>query len=197
MFVADQPEEWTILALKRRYYHIDFTDCILQSRIRNLQDRPQRLPLSSSSDHGSTRPTRRRVSIRNQTGQLCPVLYRQRDPTVAVHYQLRASIHNIHRTIPSPELADVKHHLISYNSHEIPPALSSFASLGYHPCNLYGIFSFDKLHLMDLGIRSQFCDLTNTLLQRDSNLPLSHLISIANGRYMTLPQSSISLHPAR
>lgn len=151
MFVADQPEDRTVLALKRRDSDMDFTHYILQSIIRNVQDLPQRLPLSSSSDDDTTRTTRRRVSIRNQTGHLCLVRHRQRDPTVTVRYKLRAAIHNIHRTIPSSEL-DVKHHLIAYVDHEFPPAPLSFVGLGSHPCNLYRIFSFDKLHVMDLSI---------------------------------------------
>lgn len=190
MFVEDQHEERMVLALKRLDSDMHCTHCILQSRHRNVQKLPQSLPISSFSDEDTTRQTRSRVSIRNQFGQLCTIHHKQRYHTVTVRYQISAAIDNIHRTIPSSELADVKNHLIGYCVHEFPPALSSFECLGFHPCNVYRIVSFDKLQLMDLGITRQLCYLKNTVLRRDYSITLSSLISIANSHYMNLPQSA-------
>lgn len=90
-------------------------------------------------------------------------------------------------------------HLIAHIAHEFPPTLSYFGGLGSAPHNLYLIVSFDKLHVLDLGIFRQFCDLTNTVLHLLSSLPLSRVMGIANLRYSTLPFSArlSSHHPFR
>lgn len=50
--------------------------------------------------------------------------------------------------------------------------------------------SFEKLHVVDLGITWKFCDLTNTVLQRTSILPLKPLLWVANDRFAALPCST-------
>lgn len=67
---------------------------------------------------------------------------------------------------------------------ELPPDLACFAGLGSHPNKLYRIISFDKLHVLDLGIIRQYCDLKNSIIQRNSNLPLSRVMSILNACYI-------------
>lgn len=57
------------------------------------------------------------------------------------------------------------------------------------------IFSFDKFHVLDLGIIRQFCHLKNTVLSRTSSPPLSGLMGIANKRFSTLlPAARLSSH---
>lgn len=50
------------------------------------------------------------------------------------------------------------------------------------------IVSFDKFHVLDIGIKRQFCDLTNTVLSKSSSLHLSRTIDIVN-----LPFTTVSL----
>lgn len=52
-----------------------------------------------------------------------------------------------------------------------------------HPFNLYNAILFDKLHVIDLGIRRQFCDLVYIVIRRHCNLPLSKILVIVNDRF--------------
>lgn len=103
---------------------------------------------------------------------------------------MAVSLHNLHLHLTAAQLAESRRHLVVHSAHDFPPALSCFAGLGFAPCNVYRVVSFDKLHVMDLGIIRQFCDMTKSFLQRASSLPLSRLMSIAKDRYFSLPYSA-------
>lgn len=190
MFVADKPEERTVLCLKRQDSDMDCTDCVLQSRVRSSQQSRTSMLQSSSSDESGNRTAIRRISIRNTDAQMSIARHPERDPTLTVRHQLRVASHHMHHNMDNVQLASSRRHLIAFSAHEFPPALSSFAGLGSTPCNLYRIVSFDKLHVVNMGITRQFCDLMHGVLQEASSLPLSRIMSIANERFLSLPRSA-------
>lgn len=52
------------------------------------------------------------------------------------------------------------------------------------------IVSFDKLQVVDIGITRNLCELTDCVLQQAPILPLSRVMSNANEKFISLPQSS-------
>lgn len=109
------------------------------------------------------------------------------DLSGTVHLQLDLTRHNIHRTMTAGASASARRDLITISAHEWPPVLAAFENLGSEPSNLYNVFAFEKLRVFDLGIICQFCDLTHSVIQRSSNLPLSRLTGIMKYRYTYLP----------
>lgn len=73
-------------------------------------------------------------------------------------------------------------------SHDLPPALASVAGLGSNPFCLYDIIALEKLHVINLGVIRQFCDLAQVVLRLDSSLPLSKVMGAMNDRYSSLPR---------
>lgn len=172
---------------------MDCSHCTLPKRVRGTQSRtgPTSTTSSSSDNDAMSTPQEalRQVSQRNTHGQLSMVRLPERDPITTVRFQLLLAVHNTKRNLRPLEVLTARRHLIRYSSHDLPPCLSCFAGLGSRPCNLYRVVSFDKLHVSDLGIIRQFCDLSNTVLAKTSQLPLSRTMSIVNLRFSTLPPS--------
>lgn len=50
------------------------------------------------------------------------------------------------------------------------------------------------LQVLDLGLARTFCDYSNVVLQRRCTHPLSRFISVANGRYASLPPATRIIH---
>lgn len=169
---------------------MDCTHCVLQSLLRKTTPTRSSPQVSSSSDKDIIRPKRCCTSLRNTVVRLYLTRHTWREPTGTVRHQVLASLHYIHHHLDSVQLALSEKHLISHSAHDLPPALSAFSGLGSTPCNLYRIISFDKLHVVDLGIMRQFCDLTNTILQRISTTPLTKLMSTSNDRFLALHLSA-------
>lgn len=199
MVVADQPEERSLLALKRRDSDMECSHCTLRTRLREEQSCSGTLsaPSSSSDNESSHTPRRRVMSRRNTDGDLSSVRLPERDPIRTVRHQLDITIHNKTRHLPPSELLRARRHLIEHSAHELPPVLACFAGLGSIPCNLYRVVTFSKLHVLDLVIIRPFCDLCNTVLARTSPLPLSRTMAIANIRFSTLPHLAVFLVTVR
>lgn len=88
-------------------------------------------------------------------------------------------------------LAGAHHHFfIAHSAHEFLPTLGYFVGLRSYPFNLYRIISFEKFHVVDLGIKRQFSDLTHHVIRRSAPLPLSRSVNVINGRLMGLPPSA-------
>lgn len=121
-------------------------------------------------------------SVRNSHVHLTLTTYPDRDAALTVCHQLRAALHNQRPHLSSIQLATKSRHIITYNAHCLPSALSFFLILGSAPCNLYLLISFDKLHVVDLGIIRQLCDISNKILSPTSLFALSHVMIIANQR---------------
>lgn len=55
---------------------------------------------------------------------------------------------------------------------------------------MYGVISFDRLHVLDLRISRQLSDLKDTILRRLFTIPLSRLINTETDRFFGLPPSA-------
>ena len=194
MFVCDQPEERTILCLKRRDSCMDCTHCVLPTKLQGCSQTLQYSSDAASSDEDAPR-TARRQSIRNSAGERSTRSFPKRSPSKTVGCQLSLGVHATCRHLDAREVKAARDHLINHSAHEYPPALAGFAGLGSSPFHLYTAVSFDKLHVLDLGLTRLYCDHTNSVIRRISDLPVSRAISIANNRYSALPPSArLSAH---
>lgn len=142
--------------------------------------------LSKEDTAESVPHPRRLLSICNTPDELCATLHSQRGPTVTFRYQLNAALQKINRHLHSSDLSHFKNHLIAHSGHDFSLVLSAYAGLGSNTCHLYRIVLCDKLHMVNLVITRIFCDLNNTVLQRDSIVSLSRLIAFPNGGYHSL-----------
>lgn len=168
---------------------MDCTHSVLHSRLQNTAPTPSSHLVSSSSDEDSSRPTRRRTLLVNIAVQLSLPRHIERDPTVIVKQLLFVSLNHINRHLHSVQFALSRGHLIAKSAPDFPPALLAFSGLGWTPCNSSRIVSFHKLHVVDLGITREFCDLINTVLQPISTTPLTRIRSTANDPFLALPCS--------
>lgn len=73
--------------------------------------------------------------------------------------------------------------------HELPFELAGFAtlSLNSNPHSLYRIMSFDKLHVIYLGLVVHFYDPVNNVICSHSAHPLSWSLLTKTYRYLALP----------
>lgn len=96
-------------------------------------------------------------------------------------------------------MSNTLQHNIGHSTHYFPPFMACFAGLGSPPYHLYRVISFDKLHVIDLGVTRIFCDFTNTVLQHRSSQPLSRLSNSANTGLIQLPPCALLClyHPFR
>lgn len=190
MVIVDQPEERAVFCLKAKDSFMDCTLCTLPSRVFNERERGPGSQLDST-DEESHIPTRRsNSSIRNKLVQLDYKNHAKRSVPNTIRNQLKMAVHKTNPTLSPDQLREIKHFLIMNSAQDFPPALAAFDGLGSAPFLLYVTPSFDKLHVMDLGLIRMFSDLTNTVIQRDRPLPLTRLISILNNRYNDLPPSA-------
>lgn len=85
--------------------------------------------------------------------------------------QLEAAQHNVSSHLPSVSAKGMHDKLIFPYARELPQVLSAFAGLGSAPFNLYRDISFDKLHMMDLGVIRLLCDhVSSVILNHSANL---------------------------
>lgn len=170
---------------------MDFTHRIMTNRENNHeheQHQAQTYGTETSSEEGVFhRPQKNRRTAQNTPDQLSNYMLEQQDVLLTINHQLLVADHNKQRHLEPNILSSSRRFHISNSAHEFSPAVTFFAVSGSHPNNLYRIISFDKLHVLDLGIIRQYCDLTNSIIQRNYNLPLSRLPSILNDRYIDLP----------
>lgn len=134
MLIAEQTEERTLLSIKCSDSHMDFSICTLKTRTR--QERPgtrsTTFILYSCSEESRLSQTRR-LSNMNNEGQLSPIFYPERDPTVKVWTQVSIAMRNIHCKLKNTDLCTIRRHLIAHSAHEFPFAVFSFADLGSAP----------------------------------------------------------------
>lgn len=160
---ADQPEERTILCLKRRDYFMHCSHCTLLTRVyastvqsSNGPYREQSVPSTASAQltsNGDANPVRitRRIAPNNSV-QLSDGSHPQRDVCVTLRHQLILAKQNQSRRLDTYSISHYILFAISNRAHDFPPALACFTVLGSAPHNLYRIITFDKLHVVDLGI---------------------------------------------
>lgn len=123
MVLPDQPEERTLLTLKRRYSDMDCIHYILRTRLRENMATPSRKPCRrrspawSSTDHESP-STRRVTSIRNTASQVTMAPHPKRDPFFTVRHQLSVARHNLERNMDNVQLSIYRRHLIGYSAHD-------------------------------------------------------------------------------
>lgn len=190
MFIGDQPEERTVLCLKRRDYNMDCMHCQLPRRLKTQSQPTQSLPVLSDDDRDNDvapPPRNFPISITNSVAQLSSVKQPERDPSHTFLNHLNIGKQTQSRYMSSAQLSTTRYHLITQSAHELLPSLACFLGLTSPAFNLYRIVTFDKLHVIDLGLIKQFCDLTMVIISRDSPLPLTLLMSIQNDRYPCLP----------
>lgn len=142
MLVTDQPEEGTMLALKRREYDMDCYHCTMRTRVREKQSTSgpdSGSGTSSSINTGSVR-SRRRVSHRSTYDELPVHRHCQRDVVKTVRYQLDLALHNTNRHLPHSQLLSACRHIIAHSAHDLPPPLQT--SLDFVPAHETCIESF-------------------------------------------------------
>lgn len=116
MLVADQPEEHTLVFLKRCDSDMDCTYFVLRSTLRTDHLQLQAQLQANSSDDDATRPTRRRASLQNTSAHLALSDGPKRDPTITVRHQLSVFLHNSHRHLNNARQEKARPHLISDSS---------------------------------------------------------------------------------
>lgn len=141
MIIAGQPQERTLMSVKRRDSDMYCSHCVLQSPLSSTLSQCHSSGISSSSDDGSVgAPTSsRRLSVRNAAGQLSHTPYSHRYPSVTFRYQLSVSLHGRQCYLSSSYVAEYRRNLVSQSGHDFPRALGCFADQGYAPYNLYRI----------------------------------------------------------
>lgn len=147
MLIADQPEERTLMSLKRRYSDMDCSHCMLRPRIRSygplLSYVRQEWSISVASSDGTSsndaeRPrVTRGTSHRNIVGQLCPTRHKERDVITTITHQLNFATHMTRRHLSHVDVSKARLYLVSHSAHDFPSFLSCFAGLDSTPCNLY------------------------------------------------------------
>lgn len=131
----------------------------------------------------------------NTNAELSPVLHPQRDVNPSLQHELTVADFNESSISLIGSLKSSRRLLIKHSAHDPPPSLGCFARLGSPQHNLYRMIRFDKLHVLDLGLIRQFCNLTNTLIHTNYILSLARLMATMNDRYIALPaQSHLSRH---
>lgn len=111
-----------MLSLKRLDNDIYCSHCTLRSRIRQEETTPRSPSMSISYSEPDRSLQRRRLSLRNNYGQLSLSLCVTRARTVTVRKQLSAALHDIHLHMSNTELSSTLRHLIRHNAHDFPPA---------------------------------------------------------------------------
>lgn len=194
MYIADQPEERSMLSLKRQGSEMDCTHCSLPSQFpssaqHQLSDQPI-AATDTDTDEDAPSSHRRRSSRKNTNMELSRTCHPRRSVSRTVRYQLSIAQHNRTQNLDSATLSARRRYLMEHSAHEYPPSLASFAGLGSPPHSLYHIVSYDKLHVLDLGLTRQFCDLAHEVIRSSNNLPLTRLMTIVNNRFSDLPPSA-------
>lgn len=105
-------------------------------------------------------------SIPNTEVQRSSQRYPTRDPTVTVGHQSALVCQAIYRHWTASEVSVARRHLIAHSAHQLPPVLARFVGIESPHCNLYKVITFEKLHVLDLGITRHFCDLFSTIIKK-------------------------------
>lgn len=137
----------------------------------------------------------RRRTTANTTAQLSTDSNLSRHVVHTLQKQRLVPIDNHSRNIHVHSVSTAKLFVIKSIANAFLPALGCFVGIGSPPHHLYSKITFDKLHMLDLGLIQPFCGLTNTVIQQNNPLPLSLLIVLLNKRYMSVPpQARLSSH---
>lgn len=118
------------------------------------------------------------------TAQLCDKSHPQCDIPTTLSHQLYVDSNTSNPRNSFSNISSSRKFLITTSSHDRPPTLASFAELDSHPFNFYRAINFYRLHAVDLGIVRQFSDLVNTVIHKNSILPISKIMTILNKRYL-------------
>lgn len=186
---ADQPQERAILCLKGQNRYMYSSHCSLPSFVSDsLSESPSNLnrTVPMSDDDDSPAPGRR-IFLVNRTDQLSTDGHNPRNVFHTVASQLTLAHHDLSPSLPPSTTAPLRRQLLLLSAHPYPSAISPFAGLGSPPFNLSRVVSFDKLHVFDIGIIRQYCDLVNTDIKDHTTCSLTRTMGILNDRYLSLP----------
>lgn len=130
MIIANQPEEQTLLCLKRRNSFMDCSLCTLPSIVKS-QTTPRsistvHLPSSAATtpDEDDLSMTRSRRTCPNTSAHLYPASHSQRDVTETLSHQLRLATQNRTTSTDIASIAVSRRFLIACNAHDIPLELA-------------------------------------------------------------------------
>lgn len=168
---------------------MDCSHCTMSSRLFDTQDFPQSHTIPSSDDDGSPTPHRRTSSV-NVSGQLNTDVHNPRNVQRTVSHQLSIAKHDYNSYLDPSTAAYLRRKRLLHSAHSYPPAMASFTGLGLPRFILYCLISFDKLHLVDLGVTRQYCDLVNTVIREHTTRFVSRSMVILNDRIFPLPSSA-------
>lgn len=194
MTIMDQPEERSTLFLKDKNSFMDCTHCVLPSRTRvlNTNEAMQSSTGELSNVRQQVRVRRTQTSQKNRAAQLDRTEHESRPVAETLSCQLETATNQriLNNQLQSKTLPESETFLNMNSCHAFPPSLSAFDGPGSPPYMLYSTVTFDKLHVMDLGIIRLFCDEVCDVLERKTNFGLSRIISILNERYSDIPRSA-------
>lgn len=172
LLIVDQPEERAIMCLKRRDSFMDCSLCTLPSRLHTANNQsandsslfsPSIIFTSEDDLPGVVNSS---SSTSNITDQVSEHVHPPLDVPASIQHQLNVARQNISNQLPSSALSASRWFLLSHSAHDIPPALVCFAGLGPAPHHIYNMITFDRVHVLDLGLTRHLCDITNTVIQK-------------------------------
>lgn len=192
MIIIDQPEQRSIFCLKTKDSFMGCSICTLLFRVHYSRLVRANNSGSSGEAHCSSLEQSRQIirSIRNKEQQLYSLFYPPRDVSKALRNRLGMESQNRNGTISQQSVTEKRNYLIMHTAQDLSPSIADFEGLLSYSFNVYKAVTYDKLHLMDLGLIRFFCDQANAVIQHHNHLPLARLIHTINQRYDDIPSSS-------
>lgn len=125
--LADQPEDRTVLFIKRTYSYMECTNCAMTTYLSADNMHLQNMPSSSEDDNTNTNQVqltrRHRHSVLNTVYQLSRGRFCQLDVSATPFNQLTIANHKLHLHLKPSQLSNVRNFLLVQRAHTLPPAL--------------------------------------------------------------------------
>ena len=139
---------------------------------------------SDASQYSRPRGRSNRSTLNTAT-ELYPQLHPPRDVSKTVSMQLIAAINKRETHEDREQVKQAQDYLRRHSAKSYPPSLAAFPGMGSPPFCLYRAISFDRLHVLDIGIIREIHDHMYTISTRQ-HLPCARFIGLLNDRYMDL-----------
>lgn len=186
IIVCDQPKERSLLCLKGHDSYMYCTLCCLPSRFpcRHSSSHTTPYSLAQTSDDESIRQSTGSAlrSSRNTNGQLDTYLHEKRKVAVTVQIRINISRNTISPFISQSATASLRLHLLINSAHDLPTVMAAFSGLCSTPFSVYDEIAFDTLHVVNLGVMRQVCDMADVVLRLQTTLPLNKVMEVVNNR---------------
>lgn len=127
----------------------------------------------------------------NLLRHLFPQAYSRHSVSTNIEKQLKMAQHKYSGAkLSGQQLLEVRNFLLTQSAHYIPSSLAAFDGLGSALFSLYKTTVFEKLHVFDLGIISDFTDWIRNFFQRQNTRSLTKRITILNERYADISRAA-------